>query len=114
MTRLLLVAMAIAIVETVCQDATAQDRLPNPRFNAYIDSIRKEVDQDMQGPLAKEAIAACRRVAGISVPVQTGPEAIRAGYSAEVAVKFTDCVVNYMYPVDAKKSEELDRKANRR
>jgi hypothetical protein len=113
MTRLLLIAVAIVIFD-IWQDAMAQDRLPNPGFNAQMDSIRKEVDRDMQGPLAKEAIVACRRVAGITVAVQTGPDAIRAGYSAEVAIKFVDCVANYMYPVDARKSEELDRKANRR
>jgi hypothetical protein len=113
MARLLLIAVAIVSID-VCQDAIAQDRLPTPGFNAQMDSIRKEVDRDMQGPLAKEAVVACRRVAGITVPVQTGLEAIRAGYSADVAIKFVDCVANYMYPVDARKSEELDRKANRR
>ena len=114
MTCFLTVAMALVIIEIIGEDAVAQDRPPNPRFNAQMDIIRKEVDHDMQRPLGKEAILACRRVAGISVPVQTGLEAIRAGYSAEVAIKFTDCVANYMYPVDARKREELDRKANPR
>ncbi|UGY04102.1 hypothetical protein [Bradyrhizobium quebecense] len=114
MNRLLLVAMAIVTMKIVCQNAIAQDRPPNPGFNAQMETIRKEVDRDMQGPLAKEAIVACRRVAGISVPVQTAPEAIRSGYSAEVAFKFADCVANYMYPIDARKIEELDKKASRR
>lgn len=114
MLRLLLPVVLIVVIENVCQKASAQDRPLPPGLNAQLDAMRKEVDQDMQGTLGKEAIVACRRVAGISVPVQTGLEAIRAGYSADVAIKFTDCVANYMYPVDAKKTEELDRKINRR
>lgn len=64
--------------------------------------------------ITDEAARICRRVAGISVPAKTGKEIIAAGYSAETAIKFVDCVVNYMTPVDAKEVEELDRKIGTR
>ncbi|MDH2355607.1 hypothetical protein QCM80_33790 [Bradyrhizobium sp. SSUT112] len=111
MARLLLALMIIVIVSATRQDAVAQD---HPRILGPSDGVMKQVDEDMRGPLGKEAISICKRVAGITVPVQTAIDAIRAGYSAAVAVKFSDCVANYMYPMDAKKSEELDRKINQR
>lgn len=114
MARLLLVATAIVIVGSTRTDAVAQDRRPSPWLQDEMDRAQKQVEKDKQGPLAKEAVVACRRVAGISAPVQTGREALQAGYSVETAIKFGDCVTNYMYPVDAKETEELDRKANRR
>ena len=93
------------------EDGVAQDR---QRILGPSDSVMKQVDEDLRKPLGEEAISICRRVAGITALVQTGIDAIRAGYSAAVAAKFSDCVANYMYPVDARKSEELDRKVNQR
>jgi len=101
----------LILCNTICQTAVAQER---PGSKAYFDKTMKQVDQDMEGPRGQEARVICRRVAGITVPINTSIEAIRAGYSVDVATKFSDCVANYMYPVDARKSEELDRKAGRR
>jgi hypothetical protein len=64
--------------------------------------------------ISDEAARICRRVAGISVPATTRKEIIGAGYSAETAMKFIDCVVNYQTPVDAKEVEELDRRIGAR
>lgn len=52
-----------------------------------------------QAETTDEAARICRRVAGISVLAKTGKEIIAAGYSAETAMKFVDCVVEYMTPV---------------
>ncbi|KWV58165.1 hypothetical protein AS156_35725 [Bradyrhizobium macuxiense] len=40
-----------------------------------------------------EARAICMPVAGVTFPAQTSTELIRAGYSADTAIKYVDCIV---------------------
>ena len=85
-----------------------------PPFQAEMDRIGRETKTELNGPKGDEAATICRRIAGVTVPAKTAKDVIAAGYSSETAIKFVDCVVNYMYPVDAKKTEELDRKIGAR
>jgi hypothetical protein len=87
---------------------------PSPAFQTEIERISRETKTELNGPKGDEAATICRRIAGVTVPAKTGKDVIAAGYSSETAIKFVDCVVNYMYPVDAKKTEELDRKIGAR
>ncbi len=82
-----------------------------PAFKAEMDRISKETSDELNGPKGDEARRICSRVAGVTVPARTGRDVIAAGYSAETAIKWTDCVVNYMNPIDARKIDEYDRKA---
>jgi hypothetical protein len=91
-------------------DGSAQQTLP-PNLKAATEQAAKEASADLNGPKGDEARRICSRVAGVSVPAKTGKDVIAAGYSAETAIKWVDCIVNYMTPVDARKIEELDRKA---
>jgi hypothetical protein len=86
----------------------------SPAFQAEMDRIGRETKTELNGPKGDEAATICRRIAGVTVPAKTGKDVIAAGYSSETAIKFVDCVVNYMYPVDAKKTEGLDRKIRAR
>jgi hypothetical protein len=87
---------------------------PPPAFQAEMDRAGREAKTDFNGSKGDEAARICRRIAGVTVPAKTAKDVIAAGYGSETAIKFVDCIVNYMYPVDAKKAEELDRKAGAR
>ena len=84
---------------------------PSPAFQAEMDRISRETKTELNGPKGDEAATICRRIAGVTVPAKTAKDVVAAGYSSETAIKFVDCVVNYMYPVDAKKTEAYDKKA---
>jgi hypothetical protein len=45
------------------------------------------------------------RVAGVSFSAKTAKELLLQGYSTETAIKYTDCVVNYLFPVPAEKQK---------
>ena len=75
-----------------------------------MEHFAKEADIDWNGPKGENARIACRRIAGVSVAAKTSIDVLRAGYDEATAIKFGDCIVNHMYPVDAKKDRELSRR----
>lgn len=75
----------------------------NPAFQAQMKKIEKEVHQDFNGPKGQEARRVCSRILGITSEPVTMKDIIRAGYSAELAMKWADCTVNYAYPMPAPK-----------
>jgi hypothetical protein len=112
MQRLLPSLLVAAGLFLLTNNGSAQQtkQLP-PGFKADMDRAAKEASDELNGPKGDEARRICSRVAGVTVPAKTGRDIIAAGYSAETAIKWTDCVVNYMNPVDARKNDEYDRKA---
>jgi hypothetical protein len=53
--------------------------------------------------LGQSAKTACKRVMGITGPADNAMDVIHAGYDTETAERFADCVVKYMYLIEAKK-----------
>ena len=106
-------AAAIAALLWVTS-AHSQSPAPTAALKAELDRIGQEANAEMNGPNVDEAARICRRIAGVSVPAKTAKDVVAAGYSPEVAFQFIDCLMNLMYPVDAKKTEELDRKIGSR
>jgi len=97
---LVLTVFAAAIwVSRVAGQSPAE--LP-PRLQRSLEQAQKDSHEALNGPRGDEARRVCMRIAGVSFPARTGLELIRAGYSSDVAIKYTDCVVNYLFPVDAK------------
>jgi hypothetical protein len=96
----ILIAIGWLFYETEWQPTSKE--LP-PAFKEYMDLLNREVDADWNGPAGEEARVVCRRIAGISEPVKTSIDVLRAGYNKETADRYTDCLGNYMYPVPAKK-----------
>ncbi len=80
-------------------------------FLKVMEEFGKQAEADWNSPKGEEARIVCRRIAGISVPAKTTVDVREAGYSAETADKYAHCLSDYMYPVDAKKTEEYERKA---
>jgi hypothetical protein len=78
---------------------------PPAGFKAAMEKFASEAESDAAGPLGQSAKAACKRILGISGPADTGLDVLHSGYSLEIAEKFADCTVNYMYPIDAKKRQ---------
>ncbi|MGL3214037.1 hypothetical protein [Bradyrhizobium sp. BR 1433] len=103
MRRLLFGVLAIGAIWLLY--ARANQPAPDlpPAFTAFVDKIKRDVDEEMAGPRGAEARAICMRVAGVTFPAQTSTELIRAGYSADTAIKYVDCIVNYLHPVLADK-----------
>lgn len=60
--------------------------------------INRNVEADMAGPRGAAAKATCREKLGIRTPAETGRDVVRGGYGADVAIHFTECVVDTMYP----------------
>jgi hypothetical protein len=65
-----------------------------------LDEQGAQVKSDSKGELGRKAREACNRIHGITVPVQTGKDVLRS-YGLQKAKDWTDCVVNYMYPIPA-------------
>ena len=114
MGKLVAVALVIGACWLIWTKIAEPPYEPPPGFKAAMDHFAKQAKDDFNSPKAEEARSACRRIAGVGVPAKTFQDVTGAGYSAETAAKFIDCVVNYMYPVDAKKTEEYDKKAGTR
>jgi hypothetical protein len=74
-----------------------------PGLQKSLEEAQRSAHEAMNGPAGDEARRICMRVAGVSFPARTAPELIRAGYSLDVAEKYGDCVMNYLFPIDAKK-----------
>lgn len=89
------------------RDIEAEQRFH--KMKPIFDEAQRQYIQDSKGPLGRDAKVACRRVAGISVDAETAKDIINAGYSADAALKYVECVTNYMYPIDARKIEQYDR-----
>ena len=111
MRKLILVGLAIGISWLVYEKAVERPYEPPPSFNAAMEHFAKEAKSDWSSQKGEDARIACRRIAGVSVPANTGMDIIGAGYSQETAIKFSECVVNHMYPVDAKKDKYNREKA---
>ena len=114
MQKFVVVAVLLAAAWLIYDKTTEKPREIPPAFQAEMDRIGREAKANLNGPKGDEAARICRRVAGVSVPAKTAKDVIAAGYSSETAIKFVDCIVNYMTPVDAIKHEELSRKAGYR
>jgi hypothetical protein len=112
MRTLLFAALAIGVAWLIYNKSAEPTYELPPGLKMAMEQSAKQAHSDLNGPKGAAARAACQRIAGVSVPADTGKDVIDAGYSKETAIKFVDCVVNYMYPVDAKKDEYYRQKAD--
>lgn len=103
MLRFLLAVSVIAATCLVYRDAVAQE-LP-PAMKKSMEEAQRRSQADLDGPKGDEARRICMRVAGVSFPARKAPELIQQGYSVETAIKYSDCIVNYLYPVPAEKQK---------
>jgi len=101
--KLLLCVVAVGVAWLIYTEANQPAWEPPPAFTAYMEKTRREVDGELAGPRGDEARRICMRVAGVSFPARTSIELIRAGYTSDTAIKYADCIVNYLHPVPAEK-----------
>lgn len=91
------------------RNSSQRDWQPSPAFQRIMGEARERTHHDTEGPLGQAAREACGRVAGVSnaQSMRTIQDLSRAGYDDDTALKFVDCTVNYMYPVDASTHKRL-------
>ena len=111
MRKLVLAALAIGLTWLIYNKLAEPPYEPPPGYKAAMDHFAKEVDADVNGNKGEEARAVCRRIAGVNVSAKTYQDVTNAGYSNETAQKYMDCMMHYLYPVDAKVDAEYRRKA---
>lgn len=103
MRKLVLVTIVLGAGWLIYHKANERPYEPPAGFTAAMEHFAKEAQADWNGPKGEEARTVCKRVAGVNAQVNNAIDVIRAGYSEATAEKFADCMVNYMYPIDAKK-----------
>jgi hypothetical protein len=104
MRMLVLAAVFAGAGWFIYHQAAERPWTPPPGYTAAMEHFANEASADWNGPKGEEARTVCKRVVGVTGPVNNATDLIRLGYSEATVEKFGDCVVNYMVPIDAKKN----------